>query len=192
MSDTEGLTYEQKLQLSKQLLSAGEHLKAKGVIHRDISPDNILCKTEKNENLKNYQWKLIDFGAAEFYTTEIYDDYFRGTIFYICPRLLASAKDLIPRINYGPEVDAYSIGAILYNVFAEKSLFTIDQKPEQSKFEDTIRYNIHNKINFEVLTKEIISENGRKCLEGLLETEPNTRITVEKCLQSEFLDSIKN
>ena len=50
------------LDLSRQCLSAFEYLHRKGVIHRDVSPDNIMMTREEDGTLRA---KLIDLGIAK-------------------------------------------------------------------------------------------------------------------------------
>jgi calcium-dependent protein kinase len=75
---------------------------ASGVIHRDLKPENFLFADES----EGAQLKVIDFGLSVFFTpgqrfTEVV-----GSAYYMAPEVL--------RRSYGPEVDVWSAGVILY------------------------------------------------------------------------------
>ncbi|XP_010923438.1 calcium-dependent protein kinase 20 isoform X2 [Elaeis guineensis] len=73
-----------------------------GVMHRDLKPENFLFSNKKETSAL----KAIDFGLSIFFRpgerfTEIV-----GSPYYMAPEVL--------KRNYGPEVDVWSAGVILY------------------------------------------------------------------------------
>ncbi len=99
---------------SEQILRALEHAHSKGVIHRDIKPQNIML-------LKNGQIKVADFGIAKLPNAETVTmtDKAIGTVFYISPEQ-ASGKKIDPRS------DLYSLGAVMYEMATGNLPFTAD------------------------------------------------------------------
>ena len=89
---------------AEQILRALEHAHAKGVIHRDIKPQNIMVKP-------NGQIKVTDFGIAKLPSAETVtmEDKAIGTVYYISPEQ-ASGKKVDIR------TDIYSLGALLYEM----------------------------------------------------------------------------
>ena len=89
---------------AEQILRALEHAHSKGVIHRDIKPQNIML-------LKNGQIKVTDFGIAKLPSAETVtmEDKAIGTVYYISPEQ-ASGKKVDSR------TDIYSLGALLYEM----------------------------------------------------------------------------
>lgn len=89
---------------AEQILCALEHAHSKGVIHRDIKPQNIML-------LKNGQIKVADFGIAKLPSAETVtvSDKAIGTVYYISPEQ-ASGKKVDARS------DLYSLGALLYEI----------------------------------------------------------------------------
>lgn len=98
--------------LCAQMLSGLAYLHQKSVIHRDMKGSNIL--------LNNYgELKLADFGLARFYSKRRRSDYTNRviTLWYRPPELLLGAT------VYGPEVDMWSAGCIMLELFTTKPAF---------------------------------------------------------------------
>ncbi|KAK6138246.1 hypothetical protein DH2020_027993 [Rehmannia glutinosa] len=73
-----------------------------GVIHRDLKPENFLL-LNKDENAP---LKATDFGLSVFYKQGEYFKDIVGSAYYIAPEVL--------KRKYGPEVDIWSVGVMLY------------------------------------------------------------------------------
>ncbi|MFR5864335.1 MAG: protein kinase domain-containing protein [Acutalibacteraceae bacterium] len=97
-----------------QVLRALEHAHSKGVIHRDIKPQNIILQ-------KNGEIKVTDFGIAKLpndsslTTTEKAI----GTVYYISPEQ-ASGKET------SFSSDIYSVGVMLYEALTGRLPFVAD------------------------------------------------------------------
>ncbi|KIJ70528.1 hypothetical protein HYDPIDRAFT_79099 [Hydnomerulius pinastri MD-312] len=98
--------------LCSQMLSGLAYLHHKGVIHRDIKGSNILINNRG-------ELKLADFGLARFYQKRRRSDYTNRviTLWYRPPELLFGAT------VYGPEVDMWSAGCIMLELFTKKPIF---------------------------------------------------------------------
>ena len=98
------LVPEEVFSCAKQILSALEAAHAKGIIHRDIKPQNVMI-------LKNGQVKVADFGIARLPDTDNFklDDRAIGTVHYISPeQATGSAVD--------ERSDLYSLGILMYEM----------------------------------------------------------------------------
>lgn len=108
------LSFKEVVSMSEQILRALEHAHSKGIVHRDIKPQNIML-------LKDGTIKVADFGIAKLPNAETVTmtDKAIGTVYYISPEQ-ASGKPIDHRS------DLYSLGATMYEMATGKLPFTAD------------------------------------------------------------------
>ncbi len=107
-------TDDQAIRLVSQMLSVFSACHAKGVIHRDLKPDNIILV--ENEN-GTRDAKLVDFGIAK--ATDILTNNDDGVTlvqtlqggFMGTPRY--AAPELVVGDPFGPNIDLYSFGLVV-------------------------------------------------------------------------------
>jgi eukaryotic-like serine/threonine-protein kinase len=97
----EGLPAERIREITIQILDALDYIHRKGVVYRDLKPQNIMIT-------KDNRIKLIDFGIARFYKAGKRKD-----------TVLAGTPGYAPPEQYGQDqtdirTDIYSLGACLY------------------------------------------------------------------------------
>jgi tRNA A-37 threonylcarbamoyl transferase component Bud32 len=98
------------LDLSRQCLSAFDYLHRKGVVHRDVSPDNIMMTREEDGSVHA---KLIDLGIAKIAQAKeelTGADEFIGKLRYSSPEQLTSSGQIDARS------DLFSFGIVLYEI----------------------------------------------------------------------------
>ncbi len=111
------LDFDEFISFSEQILAALEHAHSRGVVHRDIKPQNILV-------LKDGFIKVTDFGIAkvpEKNKGKTISDNAIGTVYYISPEQ-AAAKSTDSRS------DLYSFGVMMYEMATGKLPFD-DERP---------------------------------------------------------------
>ncbi|XP_048449749.1 serine/threonine-protein kinase ULK1-like, partial [Rhincodon typus] len=108
----------------QQIAGAMKMLHSKGVIHRDLKPQNILlsCTGGRKSNPNNIRIKIADFGFARYLQTNMLAATLCGSPMYMAPEVIMSQ-------HYDAKADLWSIGTIVYQCLTGKAPFQVSSPP---------------------------------------------------------------
>jgi cyclin-dependent kinase len=193
-----GLGAEQSKSFCFQLLLGLKHCHTRGIMHRDLKPQNLLI--EKGKKLK-----IADFGLSRNfnvpvgkYTHEVV------TLWYRAPEILLGAK------CYSTPIDIWSVGCILTEMLVGKPVFCGESEIEQLLTIFKILGTPDNKTwpgvqnlrdwhDFPKWFQNKLEENfdqiqsdGIKLIKSLLRLDPSKRVSVFSAIENPFFDDIRN
>lgn len=133
--DTHHADLQSRLELFAAVCRAVQHAHTKGVVHRDLKPNNVLVTEVDGVP----QPKVIDFGIAKAVEEPLVDDSPRtrggqwmGTPAFMAPEQLDAAADVDTR------ADVYSLGALLYVLLVGRAPLD-DESGTAATWHDRIR-----------------------------------------------------
>ncbi|KAF5750822.1 calcium-dependent protein kinase 13 [Tripterygium wilfordii] len=144
-----------------------------GVIHRDLKPENFLFANKK----ENSPLKAIDFGLSIFFKPGERFSEIVGSPYYMAPEVL--------KRNYGPEIDIWSAGVILYILLCGVPPFWAES--EQGVAQAILR----GIIDFKRDPWPSISESAKSLVRQMLEPDPKIRLNAKQVLEHSWLQNAK-
>ncbi|MBA0684914.1 hypothetical protein Goari_026464 [Gossypium aridum] len=146
----------------QQLISAVRFCHSRGVFHRDLKPENLLLDD-------NWNLKITDFGLSAV-TDQIRPD---GLLHTLCGTPAYVAPEILAKKGYdGAKVDVWSCGIVLYVLHAG-----------YLPFNDANLMVMYRRIyKGEFRFPKWTSPDLRRFLSRLLDTNPETRITVDEII----------
>ncbi|CBI18055.3 unnamed protein product, partial [Vitis vinifera] len=152
-----------KTKIYFQLISAIGYCHSRGVFHRDLKPENLLLD-------ENWNLKVSDFGLSAV-KDQIRAD---GLLHTLCGTPAYVAPEILAKKGYdGTKVDIWTCGIILYVLNAG-----------YLPFNDPNLMGMYRKIyKGEFRCPKWTSPDMRRLLSRLLDTNPETRITVDEIIR---------
>ncbi|KAK9289737.1 hypothetical protein L1049_007896 [Liquidambar formosana] len=144
-----------------------------GVIHRDLKPENFLFGNKK----ETAPLKAIDFGLSVFFKPGERFSEIVGSPYYMAPEVL--------KRNYGPEVDVWSAGVILYILLCGVPPFWAET--EQGVAQAIIR----SVVDFKRDPWPRVSDNAKDLVKKMLDPNPKQRLTAQEVLDHPWLQNAK-
>ncbi len=123
----ENLSLRQRIELMIRVCDAVGHAHRRGVIHRDLKPDNILVEPSD----AGLSPKVLDFGVAKITGREVLDatrhteaGQIVGTLCYMSPEQLGADPDAVDT-----QTDIYALGLVLYELLGGSPAFDTTGQP---------------------------------------------------------------
>lgn len=164
---------EQAANVTSQMLSAVQYLQAENISHRDIKGENLLLL--QKSPVESCVLKLVDFGLARRYSHEVPMTTVVGSVLFMAPEILYKRR------GYGPEIDLWACGCVLYIMLAGRPPFVGEDDC------NTIRASRTASLFFD---PEAWSDRSRGALEltrGLLQKEARRRLSADEALCDAWL-----
>uniref|UniRef100_A0A7N6AZN8 non-specific serine/threonine protein kinase n=1 Tax=Anabas testudineus TaxID=64144 RepID=A0A7N6AZN8_ANATE len=161
----------------QQIAQAMKILQGKGILHRDLKPQNILlCHPEGRRSSSTKTCiKIADFGFARHLQTNTMAATLCGSPMYMAPEVIMSQK-------YDAKADLWSIGTIVYQCLTGKAPFHASTPQELRLFYES------NRTLLPSIPKET-SSNLRHLLLGLLQRNHKERIGFDEFFHHPFLET---
>lgn len=144
-----------------------------GVMHRDLKPENFLFANKK----ETAALKAIDFGLSIFFKPGERFNEIVGSPYYMAPEVL--------KRNYGPEVDVWSAGVILYILLCGVPPFWAET--EQGVAQAIIR----SVVDFRRDPWPKVSDNAKDLVKKMLNPDPTKRLSAQEVLDHPWLQNAK-
>ncbi|XP_019718371.1 serine/threonine-protein kinase ULK1a isoform X6 [Hippocampus comes] len=161
----------------QQIAQAMKILQSKGILHRDLKPQNILLCHPKGRRCSsiNTHVKIADFGFARHLQTNTMAATLCGSPMYMAPEVIMSH-------SYDAKADLWSIGTIIYQCLTGKAPFHANSPQELRLFYE------FNRTLVPSIPKET-SSNLRQLLLGLLQRNHKDRISFDEFFYHPFLET---
>jgi len=167
------------------ILSGLAYLNSKGLIHRDIKPDNIMLFREEGSPIEANCFKICDFGLAmkEGANSFIYKRC--GTPGYVPPEVVRASSESSEFIFFSKKWDTFSVGVILYMLITGSSPF---QAPDVKQI---LVKSAECKVNYNhpLLGKQSVEMHA--LLRGLLNPDYKKRLIAEEAIGLPVFDEYR-
>jgi len=154
--------------LMKQILCAVNYLHHNHIIHRNITPENLVFEDSEKATLR-----LIGFSSAIFEGQPEKFTTLRGDPHYIAPEAI--------RANYTLKSDLWSCGVIMFYMLTGTLPFTAET--EKGVLEKVLV----GKVNMDALDFNGVSSRAKDLIKKLLEDDPAKRISAKEALKHSWI-----
>jgi serine/threonine protein kinase len=148
----------------RDLFSALQHLHRADVVHRDVRPENLFC----SEHRFPMALALGDFRLANFVTESKVN---RDVLSSMIGDVSYMATEIVRKQKYGPAVDLWSAGVLMYRVLSGSLPFS---GLSTRAVYDAIRNPV---VDFSAPIWDTISADAKSLVRQLIQPDPHKRIS---------------
>lgn len=162
-------TEEKASYIAKDILHGLVYLHDKGIVHRDVKPENILTTARTWP----FTSKLADFGLSNFLDAGALESKV-GTP-YFC------AREVVTNESYGSKADLWSLGVVAYEMLSGR-------KPFEGSHTKSVLYAIlDGRYTFPAKQWQYISVEARDFISRLICIDVNKRLSAREALQHPWI-----
>jgi len=155
-------------EIVRQLCDALAYLHQRGIVHRDLKLENLLLKKKSALEIK-----LADFGLSKLYSGQALQTAC-GTPFYVAP-------DVLLGTGYGPSVDMWSVGVLLYVLLSGRLPFAADSDAE------LFRLIIAGNLVWKSPQFDAVSADAKDLIKKLINTDSEARWNAKQAVEHPWI-----
>ncbi|KAG8222204.1 hypothetical protein J437_LFUL001296 [Ladona fulva] len=166
----EAFETDSELMIVMEMATGGElferiYLHSHGIVHRDLKPENLLYESDNDGALL----KVADFGMSEMMVN--------GKYSIQCGASGYCAPEVILKKDYGPPVDIWNLGVIIYIILCGLEPFW-DDAGDAAVQEKVIKAD----YSFDTDGWDGVSDSAKDLISKLLQIDPAKRLTAKEAL----------
>ncbi|KAL3154387.1 hypothetical protein ABBQ32_013863 [Trebouxia sp. C0010 RCD-2024] len=178
----ESYTEQQAAIIAAQILEAVAHLHKHGIIHRDLKPENVMFAQNIQTNVDSedvqqaYNVKLIDLGMSAYFDPDVPTKGALGSPGFISPEIITGEPH-----TYA--MDVFAVGVILF-------VLLVGRKPFNIADSESLNYCAMKLADCPGIKDPrwgTLSEEAQELVMGLLNYDPNERLTAQQALQTDWI-----
>ncbi|KAG5320918.1 MYLK protein, partial [Acromyrmex heyeri] len=169
VADDFTLTEKDSILFMRQICQGVEYMHQNKIVHLDLKPENIMCRTRTS-----HQIKLIDFGLAQTLKSDTPIRVLFGTPEFIPPEIISYEP-------IGTESDMWSVGVICYVLLTGLSPFMGDNDAETFANITRADYDLDDDAF------DAISNDAKNFISGLLIKRKELRMSATQCLKHPWM-----